>query len=107
LPDATVDAAVVTIATVGTGLLSWFGLTAWSGEIDPSETRASRALFDAWEAAVILGSIAVGRLIGEARHASFFGLVLAMALGGLPALLILAVSRRPVARLLARALPER
>jgi hypothetical protein len=107
LPDATVDAAVVAIATIGTGVLSYFALTPWSGEIDPRETRASRAVFDAWEASLILGSIAVGRLIGESRHASFFGLLLAMALGALAGGLIWAVSRRPVARLLAGALRER
>jgi hypothetical protein len=107
LPDPTVDAAVVAFATVATGVLSWFGLNRTSGEIDPGETRASRALFDAWEAAVILGSIAVGRLIAEARHASLSGKLLAIALGALAGGLIWAVSHRPVARLLAAALRAR
>jgi hypothetical protein len=92
---------------MGVGLLSYFGLTGKSGEIDPRETRASRALFDAWEAALILGSIEAGRFIGEARHASFFGVLLAMALGALPGGLIYAAFRRPMARLLAGALRER
>ena len=102
-----VAAAVVATVTVAVGLLSYFGLTGKSGEIDPRETRASRALFDAFEVAIILGSIAVGRSIGKAHHASLLGVLLAIALGGLAGGLIYFVSRRPVARLLAGALRAR
>ena len=107
MPDWTVGAAVVATSAVAIGLLSYFRLTRKSGAVDRRETRASRAVYDACEAAILIGSTAVGRLIGEVRHAPFFGVLFAIALGALAGGAIWAVSRRQVARLLAGALRER
>jgi len=75
--------------------------------MDPRETRASRAIYDGCEAAILIGSVTAARLIGEARHASFVGMLLAIALGGVSGGLIWLVCRRSLARRLAGAFAKR
>jgi hypothetical protein len=107
LRETAIAASVVATVAVAAGLLSYFGLTGQPDTREPRETRASRAIFAVYEVMIILGPISAGRVVGEARHATFLGVLLAIGLGALAGGLTYALTRRPVARLLAAALSER
>jgi len=95
--SALFDVLILVVATVAIGLLSYYDLPKRPHKLGAQETRASRALTDAYGYAVIVGCAIVGTHIGDDNHAPHVGMLLGVLAGALLAIL----TRGAVARLLA------